>query len=373
MNKFKVPIKNALFMYSYIWDKVENRDYINLSSEDDFESSNIYAELFLINIKKILKRGLYKEYVSKNDELKVVKGKIDFVSSINSQSFKNGKIYCDYDELEENNIFNQILKYTAMRLFKSSKINEENKKKLSRVILYFSQVDFIELNKESFNKLIFNKSNYYYFFMLKICELIFNAQMLSEETGKYLFYDLFDSDDNMNKVFELFVFKFYEHELDKKEHNLDVKYNVSYQRQLNWNITGGDQSYLPKMNMDTLIKSDSETIIMDTKYYKDYFSTYYEKDTFISANMYQMIAYLNNINVVNNLRGILLYPLPKNAVGINEIYNVKVVSEGQGMVDAKIQFVTIDLSKDWREITYDLLCIVNREIAEKKKKELLLI
>ena len=55
MNKFKVPIKNVLFMYSYIWDKVDSKDYINLSDEDDFISSNIYAELFLINIKKILK------------------------------------------------------------------------------------------------------------------------------------------------------------------------------------------------------------------------------------------------------------------------------------------------------------------------------
>ena len=51
MNKFKVPIKNALFMYSYIWDKIEKKDFTNISFEDDFESSNIYIELFLINIK----------------------------------------------------------------------------------------------------------------------------------------------------------------------------------------------------------------------------------------------------------------------------------------------------------------------------------
>ena len=103
MNKFKVPIKNALFMYSYIWDRVENKDFTNLSSEDDFDSSNIFSELYLINIKKILKRGLYKEYISKNEELNVIKGKIDVSSTINNQYLRHGKIYCDYDELEENN------------------------------------------------------------------------------------------------------------------------------------------------------------------------------------------------------------------------------------------------------------------------------
>ena len=154
MNKFKVPIKNALFMYSYIWDKVGKFDYINLSSEDDFVSSNIYAELFLINIRKILKRGLYKTYITTNDLLNVIKGKIDFSTTINNQTLKNGKIYCDYDELVEDNIYNQIIKSIAIRLYKSSDITPENKKRLNKIVLYFNQVAFIELRKSDFANLI---------------------------------------------------------------------------------------------------------------------------------------------------------------------------------------------------------------------------
>ena len=86
--------------------------------------------------------------------------------------------------------------------------------------------------------------------------------------------------------------------------------------------------------------------------------------------MYQMLAYLNNINVTNSLRGILLYPLPFDLDPINESYNAKVVSNNDGVQDAKIQFITIDLSKNWKEISYDLLSIVDVELAEKKKKEL---
>ena len=48
MNKFKVPIKNALFMYSYIWDKACSEDLINIDANDNFKSSNIFAELYLI-------------------------------------------------------------------------------------------------------------------------------------------------------------------------------------------------------------------------------------------------------------------------------------------------------------------------------------
>lgn len=363
MNKFKVPIKNALFMYSYIWDKVNSIDLTNLDSNDDFKSSDIYAELFLINIKKILLKGLYKEYTNKNDCLRSVKGRIDFKSTLDKQTLVNGKIYCDFDEFEENNIFNQILKNIALKLYKASDISKENKKKLNNIIFHFNKVDYIELDKNTFKKLKFNRMNEYYFLTLKICELINNNQMLSEETGKYEFFDLFNDDKNMNSIFELFVNKFYNYELDKK-------YKVKYQSVLKWNFEGGNNDILPDMKTDTLIYSKDETIILDTKYYKEYLSTNYDKKTLISANMYQMLAYLNNINVPNNLRGILLYPLPVELDPINESYNVKVVSNNDGVKDAKIQFITIDLSKKWKEISYDLLSIVDVELAEKKKKEL---
>lgn len=351
MNKFKVPIKNALFMYSYIWDKVDNDDYVNLDVSDDFESTNIYVELFLINIKKIIKRGLYKEYNNKNESLSIVKGKINFISTINNQTQKKGKLYCDYDELEENNIFNKIIKSVAIKLYRSSDITIDNKKKLNKVILYFNKVEYIELKEEHFKQLNFNKSNMYYFWMIKICELINKSQMLSETTGKYTFYNLFNSDDNMNMVFELFINKFYEHELSKN-------YTVKYQSILNWNVTGGDKSLLPIMKLDTLIESKDETIIIDTKYYKNYFITNnFDKKELRSSHMYQMISYLNNIKSKEKLRGILLYPKPFDENNIDEIYNAKVVSNNE-QKNATLEFKSIDLSLDWRIIKSNLLNII---------------
>lgn len=351
MNKFKVPIKNALFMYSYIWDKVNSEDFTNLSSEDDFESSNIYVELFLINIKRILAKGLYKEYTTNDEKLNVVKGKINFIKTVNKQSLKNGQIYCEYDELEENNIYNKIIKSIAIRLYKSSDITKKNKKKLNRVILYFNQVEYMELKKEDFKNITFNRNNSYYFLMIKICELIYNAQMLSEKKGKYIFYDLFNSDENMNNVFELFINKFYQHELNKN-------YKVKYQSILNWEVAGGNVDLLPIMKLDTLIVSPNQTIIIDTKYYKNYLvDNGFNKKELRSSHLYQMISYMNNIKCNNNLRGILLYPKPFGENGIHESYNVNVVS-GSNVREAKIEFITIDLSTDWKEIKKNLLDII---------------
>lgn len=47
-----------------------------------------------------------------------------------------------------NNLINQILKTTAYRLFKTSWLKEEYKKKLDNTLLYFNQID---LSKEQRN------------------------------------------------------------------------------------------------------------------------------------------------------------------------------------------------------------------------------
>ena len=179
-----------------------------------------------------------------------------------------------------------------------------------------------------------------------------------------MFYDLFDSDEEMARVFELFVNKFYYYELPKK-------YKIGYQSQINWQLTGGDRSILPVMKLDTLIKTSEETIIIDTKYKKRYTTENFGKESFISENMYQMMAYLNNVNTRNTLKGILLYPLPFDAKPINESYDCQVFSMAQqGLVDAKLQFTTIDLSQDWKKISCDLLYIIDKELGDKKKEEL---
>ena len=41
----KVPIKNVLYMFSYIWDKADYIDFDNKDNNDDFENSNILTKL----------------------------------------------------------------------------------------------------------------------------------------------------------------------------------------------------------------------------------------------------------------------------------------------------------------------------------------
>ena len=272
----KIPIKNVLYMFSYVWEKVKFNEHISLDSKDDFDSANILSSLFLFNVNTILKKGLYKEYNEVSEELKGIRGKIDFKNSLNNLSFKNAKAFCYYDILNENNVINQIIKTTALKLYKAEGINKENRKKLNNILLYFNQVDLIEIQNSIFN-IEYNKNTLYTKHLINICELINNSLMLSEDKGSYKFINILDDDRTMQNIYELFIYKFFKYHLEIK----CKKYKVFYQKSLKWNMSNGDQEILPKMRLDIMLKNNDKTWIIDTKYYKDYLSSYINgKETF---------------------------------------------------------------------------------------------
>lgn len=353
-NDRKVPIKNVLYMFSYIWDKAEAIDLVLKDNNDDFDSPNILAKLFLENIKDVLKIGLYRDYNLHSEEIRGIKGKVDFKESLNQMSFDNAKAVCVFDNFEENNIINQIIKSTAYRLFRADGIKEKYLRELNSILLYFNNVELIDITDNSFD-IIFNRNNYYTYFIIMICKLIKDCTMLSEEIGKYKFIDILDDDDRMKVIFELFIYKFYKKELREE-------FIVKSQQPLNWDVQSGNRELLPMMRMDTVLygKNSNKTIIIDTKYYPDYLKkSFYNEDKrkLISENLYQMNAYMNNINTENDLKGILLYPMPYTEEEISEKYCIDIVSNGVSK-KADLQIQTINLNSEWREIVNQLFNII---------------
>lgn len=69
-------------MYSYAWDMVSAQRLIQLAATDNFTSTDIFAELFLINVNQVLHRGLQHQYVEYTADLNCARGRIDFVETM---------------------------------------------------------------------------------------------------------------------------------------------------------------------------------------------------------------------------------------------------------------------------------------------------
>lgn len=358
----KVPILNIFYMLSYVWDQTEKFGELLVDKLDDFTAPDLLATLFLMSSSYYLRVGLYREYKTIDEEIKGIKGKIDFKNSLSHLSFKNAKAYCSYDLLEVNNVINQIIKSTAVKLYRMNFVNRALKDDLNSFLLNLNDVDIIDVNDRCFD-ITFSSQSYYVYPLIKICQLINQSVMVSDDLGQFKFVDVIDNDSRMESLFELFAYRFY-----KKEYANSRSRIAHFQKKISWQMGGSEQAmkWLPGMLIDIVVENEDTVFIIDTKYY----SRYYSEQKFgtldqassskkvISGNLYQVFTYMNEYQTDKNIKGVLLYPTPYTQEDIDIDYTVKTLT-GDSSKDSILKVKTINLSKDWKTIKNEMLSILN--------------
>ena len=156
----------------------------------------------------------------------------------------NGKVSCEFDEFDEDNIQNQIIKATISKLMKTKNLDKENKDNLIKQKFRFSGVSDIRLKRSHFSTVRLNSNNSFYDFLLRVCKLIFESIIPSEEPGRFKFKDPFGStEEKRSLLFEDFVREFYK--IEQETYNVDRNY-------LNWGfeeITEGSSELVPIMKI----------------------------------------------------------------------------------------------------------------------------
>lgn len=326
-------------MILYAFDKVKNKSMISNHSFEKYTSiSEVIIDLFLSEVSRIVKSGIHKNYIDINEQSIFIKGKLNLKESIKKQDVKK---QITHDELSPNINENHIIKYTLSRLIFSS-IPNDLKVKAKKLFPYFSEVSLIMVDDFMYQKVILNRQNKHYEFSLALSVYINKKIIPAEQSGKLSFFDIIQDDETMSTIYEEFLRNFYRihttYEVKSKEYSWFLK-----------PLGNTDISWLPKMKTDIeIIVNPNYKIIIDAKFYKNALSSRYELKKLSSNNMYQMNTYLAHNLQFDALRGILLYP----AVG----YHFLLQYEKEK--DYSIEFATIDLSLEWKEIHDSLLNIL---------------
>ena len=108
-------------MLSYAFQSLKQSLYEDIAVEEFEDIHNLFAGILSNGIGSQLKQGLYREYVDKYDDLTVLRGKLNIQGTIKNRVQNRQRLSCEFDELSEDNIFNQILKLTATILIKNSR------------------------------------------------------------------------------------------------------------------------------------------------------------------------------------------------------------------------------------------------------------
>ncbi len=347
-----IPIENIYYMLCYAWDKLDERDIINIDKIDKIPLIDLFAKIIINGTYHLLKRGLYRNYSDFSDDLKGIRGKIDFNSSIKKNLIKQTKLSCNFEELSHKIIHNQIIKATIYNLLLNFEIEDKFRKDMFYLFHQLREIDIIILNHNCFRKIQFHSNNYFYDFLIRVCELIYDNYLPAEKIGKFKFKD-FNIDKKMPTIFEEFVRNFYKIELPQ----VNIIANIKSEK-IDWyakQIGSSNLNFLPEMKTDISIENENWKMIIDTKYYTQTYQCYYEKETIRNSHINQLYAYLKNIEkkggVNSNCKGILLYPQ------VNEKVYLNYIIDGH-----EISIITINLNQNWKKIHEDLINLIKDNI-----------
>ena len=105
-------------MLSYAFQVLRQSNYDEVASEEFDHVQDLFAAILSKGVAQQLKQGLYREYITKNETISVMRGKLDIPGSIRNRIRQTRKLACEFDELSENNFFNSDFSKFLNALFK---------------------------------------------------------------------------------------------------------------------------------------------------------------------------------------------------------------------------------------------------------------
>lgn len=347
-----IQIKNIYYMLTYAFQVLRQTNYEQIGSETFENIQDLFASILSKGLAQQLKQGLYREYISVSEDLATLRGKVDITSSIKLKIQKMQKITCEHDELSVNNYFNQIIKTTVSLLIRNSNVKANHKEELKKEMLYFSEVDEIDVLSIRWNTLKYQRNNQGYKMLLNICYFILEGLLYSDGKGNYKMSSFLD-EQRMSKLYERFILEYYRY------HYKGVISSNS--TQIKWNIDDGIIDFLPIMQSDIMLKCNGKTLIIDAKYYSHTMQTgQFNKQTIHSNNLYQIFTYVKNQDVMSDgsVSGMLLYAKTDEIITPNNEFL---------MSGNKIFVQTLDLNLMFSEIALQLNEIVEKHFNIKMK------
>lgn len=342
-----IPVQNIYYMLSYAFQILNEQGYRKIAAEKFHNTTELCAEIIIVAVNRQIKNGIEKEYVPRLDDVVTVRGKINISESIKKQVILRKQLTCEYDEFSVNTYKNRIIKSTMLLLLKSN-IKVEQKEKIRKLLLYFSEVNILDVSYIDWN-INFNRNNKSYRLLISICYLIIKGLLQMQKDGSITMKDYFD-EQRMCRLYEKFILEYYKKEFP----SMDVSSS-----QIQWCLDDEYNNWLPIMQSDIMISHKNNILIIDAKYYSNNIQSYHEKKSIISGNLYQIFTYVKNLAFNNRdkkVSGLLLYAKTDSDVQVGE--NTYLMSGN------KIGTAKLDLNCDFSEIKKQLDNIILDNFAD---------
>jgi len=342
----KIPIRNLFYLLSYVWDVDWDIEWSAIDANKSGDALNLLTRILTISIDRIMRRGLDRGYKDVSEEVFCIRGRIDIANTIKKNGFSNARLICNYEELNHSVLHNQILKVTLSNLSHVNGLDRDLREEVLDLVRRLKEVEPIELSNNVFSKVRFHSNIRGYRLPMSVCKILYEQLLPSESAGRYEFVNI--TDEKLFRIFEKFIFNFY------KKHLHQTIYTQIKKERLGWQQTdfeSGIEDFLPAMETDVSLSNVNSKLVIECKFYES--SVQYRsvgdstvKGTFISNHLYQLFAYIKNLEIKDKsiLSGLIVYP--ENGTKIDANYN---------MQGHKVSIKTINLDSTTKEIDEQMI------------------
>ena len=175
----------------------------------------IFISMFLEELTVLVRNGIKSDYISKEENLKFLKGKLKISEQIKYNTIHKERFFVQYEEFISNRVENRLIKTTLQFLYNKSKLNK-NQQRIREFLFVFDEIEISHNIKTDFSKIKLNRQMKDYEQVLLWCKTFLFENSFSPYKGNYIaFALLFD----MNLLFESFVYSY----LKKSSNFQDIK------------------------------------------------------------------------------------------------------------------------------------------------------
>jgi len=148
-----------------------------------------------------LMQGMIRNYVVRNENINVLRGRLRVDQQFKYNLAHKERLFCQYDELSNDNSHNQVIKYVLQLMIKISN-GVMARKQLSELLMRFDAIRDVKADLQMIDSLTFNRSTCRYEPIFQQCRWFMEGLHPDVLVGKNSCISLlFD----MNKLFESYV------------------------------------------------------------------------------------------------------------------------------------------------------------------------
>lgn len=230
--------------------KVDNVGNANVNKQN-IHLLDIYFEWFLDEVQLLLHQGLIKQYYKETNNVKALKGKLEFAGHIQKNLIHKERFYTTHQVYEKDHLIHQVLSQ-ALRIVEQFSKGNHLYSKCKSVQLDFPEVKQIQANEATFAKIPNSRKTAPYKTAVEISRLIILNFAPNVSSGKEnMLALLFD----MNSLWEEYVLVC----LKRAASNSDQEIAIHGQKSKRfWNGIS--------IRPDIVIEKNDDTFIIDTKW-----------------------------------------------------------------------------------------------------------